>query len=113
MINAIPETVKDINLALMPTFLPKCIIHHKLIKVRISLGIIYKGIKPPFEFHISRRARDRYGFDGTFFSTDGRLIFPDASSPAGLGAAQSVEFQPPDKFPNDRVFRYNAVVIHR
>lgn len=47
-----------------------------------------KDMKTPFEFHISRRARDRYGFDQTFFSTDGRLIFPDASSPAGLGAAR-------------------------
>src|SRR5688500_14731013 len=31
----------------------------------------------PFEFHVSRRARDRYNFDQTLFATDGNVIFAD------------------------------------
>ncbi len=30
-----------------------------------------------FEFHISRRSRDRYQFDDTLFATDGRLVLAD------------------------------------
>jgi glycosidase len=31
----------------------------------------------PYEFHISRRARDRYAFDETLFSSDCRLVYAD------------------------------------
>jgi hypothetical protein len=31
----------------------------------------------PFEFHVSRAARQKYQFDETLFSTDGRVIIAD------------------------------------
>jgi glycosidase len=31
----------------------------------------------PYEFHVSRTARDRYKFDNSLFTTDGRVIFAD------------------------------------
>jgi len=37
-------------------------------------------MKPIFEFHITRRARQKYQFDETLFSTDGRLVLADFSA---------------------------------
>src|SRR5689334_7744604 len=34
----------------------------------------------PFEFHVSRRARDRYHFDAALFSSDGRVVLADFSA---------------------------------
>jgi glycosidase len=34
----------------------------------------------PFEFHVSRKARQKYGFDEELFSTDGRVIIADFSA---------------------------------
>lgn len=35
---------------------------------------------PPFEFHISRKTRDKYNFDRMFFSSDGKMILADYSN---------------------------------
>ena len=35
---------------------------------------------PPFEFHVSRKARDTYHFDASLFSSDGRVIVADFSA---------------------------------
>ncbi len=44
---------------------------------------------PPFEFHISRRARDRYHFDEALLGTNGRLIVSTGGSHAtGMRAAR-------------------------
>jgi len=37
-------------------------------------------MKPIFEFHISRQARQKYQFDETLFATDGRVILSDFSA---------------------------------
>ncbi|HUI88298.1 MAG TPA: alpha-amylase family glycosyl hydrolase [Anaerolineales bacterium] len=37
-------------------------------------------MKPVFEFHVSRRARQKYEFDETLFATDGRLVLSDFSA---------------------------------
>ena len=37
-------------------------------------------MKPIFEFHVSRQARQKYQFDETLFATDGRLILADFSA---------------------------------
>ncbi len=34
----------------------------------------------PFEFHVSRKARDVYNFDASLFSTDGRVVLADFSA---------------------------------
>src|ERR1051326_8986482 len=33
-----------------------------------------------FEFHVSRQARDRYGFDDTLFSLNGNVIFANLAA---------------------------------
>ena len=38
-----------------------------------------------FEFHISRSARQKYGFDESLFMSDGRMIFAGASDSPGSG----------------------------
>ncbi len=46
---------------------------------------------PPFEFHISRRARDRYHFDETLLGTNGRLIVSTGGRrTAGISAARRI-----------------------
>ncbi len=37
-------------------------------------------ISLPFEFHVSRKARDLYRFDASLFSTDGRVVLADFSA---------------------------------
>src|ERR1700690_4347839 len=34
-------------------------------------------MKPIYEFHVARRARDKYQFDETLFATDGRVVLAD------------------------------------
>ena len=34
-------------------------------------------MKPIFEFHVSRQARQKYQFDETLFATDGRVVLSD------------------------------------
>jgi glycosidase len=45
---------------------------------------------PIYEFHVSRRARDRYQFDDTLFAANGRLIVadPEMRKGGGMGAAR-------------------------
>jgi glycosidase len=47
-------------------------------------------MKPTFEFHVARQARQKYQFDEMLFATDGRVIFSDASTSlsAGFSAAR-------------------------
>ena len=44
-------------------------------------------MRPIYEFHISRRARDRYQFDENVLGTNGRLIVAGTSQQAGGGLA--------------------------
>ncbi len=37
-------------------------------------------MKPIFEFHVSRQARQKYQFDETLFATDGRVVLSDFSA---------------------------------
>lgn len=48
-----------------------------------NLTLIPPSQKHPFEFHVSRQARDRYEFDQALFSTNGNVIF------ANFNAARS------------------------
>jgi len=51
---------------------------------------------PTFEFHVSRRARDYYGFDEALFSFNGNVIF--ANFYAARTFAQKInEKRPPDQ----------------
>lgn len=43
----------------------------------------------PFEFHISRRARERYTLSAALFSTDGRVIVADFSAARALAEAMT------------------------
>ncbi len=42
-------------------------------------------MKPPFEFRLSRQARQKYDFEDELFSTDGHLILSHASASPGAG----------------------------
>ncbi|HEY9152864.1 MAG TPA: alpha-amylase, partial [Anaerolineales bacterium] len=37
-------------------------------------------MKPIFEFHVARQARQKYQFDETLFATDGRVVLSDFSA---------------------------------
>ncbi len=43
----------------------------------------------PFEFHVSRKARDIYHFDASLFATDGRVILADFSAARRFAAQMS------------------------
>jgi glycosidase len=42
---------------------------------RTPLAIVDTDLMPTFEFHVSRRARDRYQFDDTLFTITGNVVF--------------------------------------
>ncbi len=51
-----------------------------------------------FEFHVSRAARDRYGFDDAMFSLDGNVVFANLAASREfaqrMNAARDVERHP-------------------
>ena len=52
---------------------------------------------PTFEFHVSRRARDYYGFDEALFAFNGNVIF--ANFYAARTFAQRINEKPPPDQP--------------
>jgi len=63
------------------------------IKVRYSRKKSIKSL-PEFEFHISRKARDKYSFAGTFFSIQGRVIFANFNATHRFAARFNAEKGP-------------------
>jgi len=57
---------------------------------------------PTMEFHISRRARDRYQFDASLFSISGNVIFADAQA-ARLFAQKMNQGRDLEAFPDQAV----------
>jgi hypothetical protein len=61
---------------------------------KIKTILLFMKEQPPrvniFEFHVSRRARQKYGFDEALFSTDGRVIVADFSAARRFAESMSL-----------------------
>ncbi len=51
-------------------------------------------VRPTFEFHIARAARQRYHFDETIFATNGNVLFADFSAAQRFAHKMSAEGRP-------------------
>ena len=55
----------------------------------MRLSLRPQAVPLTFEFHISRRARERYALHASLFSTDGRVIVADFSAARVLAEAMT------------------------
>jgi hypothetical protein len=79
----------------------------KKLRLRIVKNESQKGI---FEFHISRKCRDRYDFDGDMFSLDGNVIFANFKN-ARIFSEKFIQKHRPDEITKNkyRASEFNAI----